>query len=101
MRLMKCPTLVSLKFIAASLAYVCSATSQTAIPTRTPTIDQSLEMRSVASPQISPDGRRVVYEQSRTNWETNSFETDLWLADVGTGESHLLTVAAKSSSDAA
>ena len=66
-----------------------------------PTIDQSLEMRSVAAPKISPDGRHVVYEESRTNWEANAFETDLWLADVATGESHLLTVAAKSSSDAA
>jgi len=43
----------------------------------------------------------VVYQQSRTNWETNAFETDLWLADIATGESHLLTVAVKSSTDAA
>ena len=62
-----------------------------------PTIDQSLEMRSANAPKISPDGKRVVYEVSRTNWDDNSFDTDLWLADVATGESHLLTVAAKSS----
>ncbi len=68
---------------------------------KAPTIDQSLEMRSVGAPKISPDGRHVVYEESRTNWEANAFETDLWLADVSTGESRLLTVAAKSSSDAA
>ena len=66
-----------------------------------PTIDQSLEMRSVGASQISPDGRHVVYEQTRTNWETNAFETDLWLADVEAGESHLLTTAAKSATDAA
>lgn len=57
---------------------------------RTPTIDQSLEMYSVGSPQISPDGSRVVYEQSRTNWDANAFETDLWIANVATGERHLL-----------
>lgn len=68
---------------------------------KAPTIDQSLEMRSVNAPQISPDGRRVVYEETRTNWDANAFETDLWLADVATGESHLLTTAVKSSSDAA
>ena len=89
------------RVITALLACVCSATSQTAVPTRTPTIDQSLDLRSVGSPQISPDGRRVVYEQSRTNWEANSFETELWLADVNTRESHLLTVAQKSSRSAA
>ena len=66
----------------------------------TPTIDQSLEMFSVSSPKISPDGRHVIYEQARTNWESNAFETDLWLANVATGERHLLTVAAKSSNSA-
>jgi dipeptidyl aminopeptidase/acylaminoacyl peptidase len=56
-----------------------------------PTIDQSLEMYSVGSPKISPDGKRVVYEQTRTNWDANAFETDLWIADVATGERHQLT----------
>ncbi|MGA2537846.1 MAG: S9 family peptidase [Terracidiphilus sp.] len=77
------------------------AISQTPVPTRTPTIDQSLEMHSVGQPRIAPDGKRVIYEQSRTNWESNAFETDLWLADATTGERHLLTAAAKSSDDAA
>ena len=77
----------------------CSAGAQTV--SKAPTIDQSLEMRSVAAPKLSPDGRHVVYEESRTNWEANAFETDLWLAEVATGESRLLTTATKSSSDAA
>ncbi|MGC2299555.1 MAG: S9 family peptidase, partial [Acidobacteriaceae bacterium] len=77
-----------------------AAAAQTPVPTRTPTIDQSLDIHSVASPQISPDGKRVVYEQSRTNWESNAFDTDLWLADAATGERHLLTVMAKSSTNA-
>ena len=67
---------------------------------KVPTIDQSLEMRSVGAPQMSPDGKHVVYEQTRTNWDANAFETDLWLADVATGEAHLLTTAVKSSNDA-
>ena len=58
---------------------------------KVPTIDQSLEMYGVGSPKISPDGRRVVYEQTRTNWDANAFETDLWIADVTTGERHQLT----------
>jgi dipeptidyl aminopeptidase/acylaminoacyl peptidase len=70
------------------------------IPIRTPTIDQSLEMQSAVSPKISPDGKRVIYEQSRTNWDTNAFETDLWITDVHSHESHLLTTRSKSSSGA-
>jgi dipeptidyl aminopeptidase/acylaminoacyl peptidase len=81
--------------------FVLPAGGQTPVPTRTPTIDQSLEMHSVGAPRISPDGRRVVYEQTRTDWESNTFATDLWIADAATGERHLLTVASKSSSGAA
>ncbi len=66
-----------------------------------PTIDQSLEMKGIANPLISPDGSHVVYEVTRTNWEDNAFERDLWIADVATGENHQLTASKKSSSNAA
>jgi hypothetical protein len=69
-----------------------AAVGQIAPASKTPTIDQSLEMFSVGAPKISPDGKHVIYEQARTNWESNAFETDLWLANVATGERHLLTV---------
>jgi dipeptidyl aminopeptidase/acylaminoacyl peptidase len=80
--------------LAACVSHVAAASK------KTPTIDQSLELRTVSSPKISPDGMHVVYEQSRTNWESNAFEADLWLADTATGESHLLTTTVKSSNDA-
>src|SRR4249920_3268785 len=64
-----------------------------------PTIDQSLEMKSAFSPEIAPDGKRVVYEVSRTNWEDNAFERDLWIADTATGEGHQLTASKKSSTN--
>jgi dipeptidyl aminopeptidase/acylaminoacyl peptidase len=67
----------------------------------TPTIDQSLEMKSASNPEIAPDGKRVVYQVSRTNWEDNAFERDLWIADAVTGEGHQLTASKKSSTNAA
>ena len=76
-------------FIAFVLSITCPLLAQVAV--KTPTIDQSLEMYSVGSPKISPDGRHVVYEQTRTNWDANAFETDLWIADVATGQRHQLT----------
>jgi Tol biopolymer transport system component len=94
------PAWASLKFFPLWVACLGACLAQT-LPPRAPTIDQSIEMRSVSLPQISPDGRRVVYQQTRTNWETNAFETDLWLADAATGQSHLLTLAAKSGTAAA
>jgi dipeptidyl aminopeptidase/acylaminoacyl peptidase len=87
----------SFSLLAFSLT-IYSASAQTPAP---PTIDQSLEMRTVGSPKISPDGARVLYEQTRTNWDDNAFDTDLWIANVATGETHLLTAQVKSSADAA
>ncbi len=58
-------------------------------------------MKGAFSPEISPDGKRVVYEVSRTNWEDNTFERDLWIADTATGEGHQLTASKKSSTNAA
>jgi dipeptidyl aminopeptidase/acylaminoacyl peptidase len=87
--------------LALSIALVANVTAQTPVPTRTPTIDQSLEMHYVSAPRISPDGKYVIYEQTRTDWEANAFETDLWLADTASGEGHPLTVMENSSNSAA
>src|SRR5271154_80672 len=64
---------------------------------RVPSIDQALEMQTATGPALSPDGQRVVYEVSRTNWKANAFERDLWIADRA-GNTHLLTAQEKSSS---
>jgi len=70
------------------------------VPAGAPTIDQSLEMKSVSAPRISPDGRFVVYEVTRTNWDENAFERELWLADIASDQSIRLTNAKRSSYDA-
>jgi dipeptidyl aminopeptidase/acylaminoacyl peptidase len=77
------------------------AATAAASSSNTPTIDQSLEMKGAFSPEISPDGKRVVYEVSRTNWEDNAFERDLWIVETATGEGHQLTASKKSSTNAA
>jgi dipeptidyl aminopeptidase/acylaminoacyl peptidase len=69
-------------------------------PSTTPTIDQSLEWKAAFNPKISPDGKRVVYEVQKANWEENAFDRSLWIADIATGESHALTSAKKSSTTA-
>ncbi len=67
---------------------------------QTPTIDQSLSLKTAAAPRFSPDGRFITYEVSEANWEGNSFETQIWMAMPGTGERYQLTHSKKSSSDA-
>src|SRR5277367_4815224 len=54
-----------------------------------PSIDQALEAQAASGVALSPDGLRVVYEVSRTNWKSNAFERELWIADRA-GNTHLL-----------
>jgi dipeptidyl aminopeptidase/acylaminoacyl peptidase len=54
---------------------------------RTPTIDEMVGLRRVSQPAISPDGSKVAYVIRKTNWDENSFENEIWLADVKTGKS--------------
>jgi dipeptidyl aminopeptidase/acylaminoacyl peptidase len=64
-----------------------------------PTIDQNLSLRSASGPQISPDGKLVAYEVSKTNWEENAFETEIWVAHVAAPhDPYQLTSGKKSSS---
>src|SRR6266478_3031781 len=49
---------------------------------RVPSIDAALGFSLPTNAQISPDGAHVVYQLSRTNWEANAFESDLWLVDL-------------------
>src|SRR5678815_114295 len=66
-------------------------------PRVAPTVDQILSLKRVGSPEISPDGRRVAYTVRETNWDDNTYDTQIWLADVTTGAVQQLTTAKKSS----
>src|SRR5437588_10846480 len=48
---------------------------------------------------MSSDGKRVVYELQKTNWEENACDRNLWIGDIASGETHALTTAKKSSTN--
>ncbi len=66
-----------------------------------PTIDQTLELRAPANPQISPDGKHVCYELSKTNWDENAFETEIWMAAAAEPHRAFQLTAGKKSSTSA
>jgi Tol biopolymer transport system component len=53
---------------------------------QTPSLEQSLSMKSVVNPQISPDGRYVAYSVQQANWDANDFVSQIWIAVTATGE---------------
>src|SRR5215510_13878291 len=80
-----------------TLLVLLSASPALAQSNRTPTVEQSLNMKNISGPRISPDGRLVAYQVQETNWEENAFENEIWIAVVATGERYQLTNAKKSS----
>lgn len=64
---------------------------------QTPSIEESLNMRTASAPRISPDGRFIAYQVSETNWEENDFVSQIWIVMTATGERYQLTRGKKSS----
>ena len=63
-----------------------------------PSAKEALSMKRALRAVISPDGKNVAYVLSRTNWEDNANESDLYLANIASGSTIKLTAPRKSAS---
>ncbi|MGB8959820.1 MAG: S9 family peptidase [Candidatus Aminicenantales bacterium] len=63
-----------------------------------PTVEDLMALRSAGGPRISPDGRRVAYTITETDFDQDAYVTQIWLADVASGQAVQLTRGKKSSS---
>lgn len=64
-----------------------------------PTFKDILNLKSPGSITMSPDGRYILYTIRKADWEKNQYRTQLWLANIETGEIRQLTYNEKSSSN--
>jgi dipeptidyl aminopeptidase/acylaminoacyl peptidase len=55
------------------------------------TVEQFLDWEMVASPQVSPDGRQVVYTRRWTDKVNDKYEDELWIVDADGGRNRFLT----------
>lgn len=60
------------------------------------TLEQSISLKTINSPKISPDAHYVAYRVRETNWKGNEFLSQLWLTSASTGNSFQLTRGKKS-----
>src|SRR5215469_13371927 len=77
-----------------SILFALLALSPFSLPAQTkhtPTIDESLSLKSISSPMISPDGRFVACRMNETNWKDNEFVSQLWLFNLASGANFQLT----------
>src|SRR5208282_2317839 len=63
----------------------------------TPSLEESLELKTLSGARISPDGRFIAYRVRETDWKENAYLRQIWLVRVATGESIQLTRGKKSS----
>jgi dipeptidyl aminopeptidase/acylaminoacyl peptidase len=73
-----------LKCLFLFVLFACSGWSFAAGPNQTHpfSIHDMLAMDRISDPQVSPDGRLIVFVISKTDLEDNKRLTDLWLVDV-------------------
>ena len=71
--------------VAAVVVVVVAGTPGTAISADAPvaapdakTVDDALDMVSVGSPLISPDGSWVLYSKRTLDWDENEYNTEYW-----------------------
>jgi len=56
-------------------------------PARRPmTVDDSLDLVQVSNPQISPDGKWVLFSRSELDWKENKRKTRVWMVSSQGGE---------------
>jgi dipeptidyl aminopeptidase/acylaminoacyl peptidase len=74
-------------------------TSIASAQTHVPTLDDLLILKTAGATQISPDGKHVAYTITYGDFKTDSFVTQIWLADTVAGTSIQLTRGDKSSTN--
>lgn len=82
------------------LVFVAGAASAQSSEKRPITFLDLIQLHRVSEPQISPDGRRVVYTVATPDMDGNRNASNIWLAGTGDGTSIQLTQSGKDSSPA-
>lgn len=89
----------SIRFLAL-LAFFGACSAKAGEPgRRVPTVDDLISIKSVGGVSIAPEGKRVAYTISETDFKRDAFITHIWVADSATGKKIQLTRGDKSCSN--
>ncbi len=80
---MKLSSVYSLLFLTASFCTFSQGTKD-------PSFEEVISLKGLSNPQISPDGRHILFHGHSTDWENNRFDTEIWMSRDG-GEPFQLT----------
>ena len=82
--------------LAVMLGFVCNV-GMNAQTKHTPSLEESLSLKTIGGARISPDGRFIAYRVRETDWKENAYVRQIWLVNTTTGASFQLTRGKKSS----
>jgi dipeptidyl aminopeptidase/acylaminoacyl peptidase len=82
-----------MRLLVVLLFFPCVSIAQTK---HVPSLEESLSLRTLSNPKISPDGRYVAYEVRETDWKDNAYVRQIWLLNVETRRAFQLTRGKKS-----
>src|SRR5687768_9346457 len=82
---------------ASALAFALLSAAALAQAPSVPSIDDVINLKRVGAPAISPNGQQVAFTVRETNWDTNAYETEIWLGEAATGQPRQVTNARGSS----
>jgi dipeptidyl aminopeptidase/acylaminoacyl peptidase len=81
-------------FISVSILF--SLTVTVSAQQRIPTVDELINVKSISTARISPEGKWVAYTVNETDWKQDAYVTHIWLANLATGKTFQLTRGEKS-----
>src|ERR1043166_3866827 len=86
--------------LVSALVALALAPSTSVTQGRIPSVDDLLNLKAASAAQISPDGRWVAYSVTSTDWKTDAFVGQLWVANAATGDRRQLTRHARGAANA-
>ncbi len=79
--------LLAFSILSAPLSEPLSAQSGSTVPS----IDNLLSLKAVGAPRISPDGQRIAYLVTSTDWAQDAFVPQIWVHDTRANVARQLT----------
>ena len=50
---------------------------------KNPSFEEVISLQNIGNPQISPDGKNILFTKSGADWQNNRFDTEIWLIRDG------------------
>jgi len=50
---------------------------------KVPSFEEVISLQSVSNPQISPDGKSILFSKTSVDWKENSTDNEIWISKNG------------------